>query len=153
MNSKSQALKAFLKHVFLAQCICFHVSKSSSICPGSEAFCQCLSVPEGCGTKEKNNAFFFNPESLIQGKFKHLKRLNVLHACVYIYMQHLLSSFRAPTLWFINLTVTTCFIQYAFWSLCHFFSQENRQNTKILEVRHFHMIQIWPPTVTRCAKH
>ena len=36
---------------------------------------------------------------------------NVLHACVYIYIQQL-SSFRALTLWFIYLTVATCHIQY-----------------------------------------
>ena len=33
------------------------------------------------------------------------------------------------------------------------FSQENRQNTKILGVRPFRMIPKWPPTVTRRAKH
>ena len=35
------------------------------------------------------------------------------HTCNYIYIWQL-SSFRAPTLWFINLTVTTCHIQYTF---------------------------------------
>ena len=35
-----------------------------------------------------------------------------------------------------------------------FFSlRENRQNTKILEVRHFRMIRNWPPTVIGRAKH
>ena len=56
---------------------------------------------------------------------------NALHACVYIYTR-LLSSFRAPTLWFVNLTVATCHIQYTFLSLCQFFSRQNGQNTKIL---------------------
>ena len=37
----------------------------------------------------------------------------------------------------IDLTVATCHIQYPFLSLCQFFSRENGQNTKILEVRHF----------------
>ena len=37
-------------------------------------------------------------------------------------------------LWFIDLTVATCHIQYTFLSLCQFFSQENGQNTKILKV-------------------
>ena len=32
------------------------------------------------------------------------------------------------------------------------FSRENGQNAKILEVRHFRMIQKWSPTVTRRAK-
>ena len=33
--------------------------------------------------------------------------INALHACVYIYIWQLIS-LRAPTLWFIHLTVTTC---------------------------------------------
>ena len=37
--------------------------------------------------------------------------------------------------------------------LCQFFSWENGQNTKILEVRHFPVIGKWLLTVTRCAKH
>ena len=76
--------------------------------------------------------------------------MNALRACVYIYIRQL-SSFRAPTLWFIDLTVATCHIQYTF--LIFFFSRENGQNTKILEVRHFRVIRKWPPTVTRRAKH
>ena len=39
--------------------------------------------------------------------------INALHACVFIYIRQL-STFRAPKLWFINLTVTTCHIQYPF---------------------------------------
>ena len=47
-----------------------------------------------------------------------------------------------PTLRFIDLTVAACRIQYTFWSLCHFFfSRENGQSTRILEVRHFRMIR------------
>ena len=53
-------------------------------------------------------------------------------AWVYIYIQQL-SSFRVPTLWFINLTVTTCHIRCTFLSLCKCFSWENGLNTKILE--------------------
>ena len=53
-------------------------------------------------------------------------------ACVYIYIRQLRSS-RAPTLWFIDLTVATSHIQYTFLSLCQFVSRENGQNTKILE--------------------
>ena len=56
------------------------------------------------------------------------------------------------TLWFINLSAITCHIQYTFLSLCPFLSRENRQNTKILEDRNFHMIQKWPPTVTTGAQ-
>ena len=37
--------------------------------------------------------------------------INALRACVYIYIRQL-SSFRGPTLWFIDLTVATCHIQY-----------------------------------------
>ena len=73
--------------------------------------------------------------------------LNALRACVYIYIQ-LLSYFRAPTLWFIDVTIATCHVRYTFLSLCQFFSRENGQNTKILR-----MIRKLPPTVTRRAKH
>ena len=79
-------------------------------------------------------------------------RINALCACVYIYIQQL-SFFRVPMLWFIDLIVTTCHIQYTFLSLCQFFSRENGQNTKILEVRHFRMTWEWLPTVIRCTKH
>ena len=78
--------------------------------------------------------------------------INALRACVYIYIRQL-SSFRAPTLWFIDLTVATCHIRYTFLSLCKFFSRENGQNTRILEVGHFCMARKWPSTVTRRAKH
>ena len=43
--------------------------------------------------------------------------LNALRACVYIYFRQL-SSFRAPTLWLIDLTVATCHIPSG---LRHFF--------------------------------
>ena len=49
--------------------------------------------------------------------------INALHACVYIYIWQL-SSFRVPTLWFIDLTVITCHIQYTFLSLCQFFLEK-----------------------------
>ena len=42
-----------------------------------------------------------------------------LHTCVYIYIRRL-SSFRAPMLWFIDLTVASCHIQYTFLSLCQY---------------------------------
>ena len=76
--------------------------------------------------------------------------INALRACVYINIQQL-GSFRATT-WFIDLTVATCHIQYTFLSLCQFFSGENGQNTKILEVRHIRMTWKWPPTFIN-AKH
>ena len=58
--------------------------------------------------------------------------MNASCACVYIYIRQL-SSFRAPTLWFIDLTVATCHIQYTFLSLClFFFSRENGQ----IETKH-----------------
>ena len=66
--------------------------------------------------------------------------INALCACVYIYIRQL-SSFRTPMLWFIDLTVATCHIQYTFLSLCQFVSRENGQNRKILKVCHFRMIQ------------
>ena len=49
--------------------------------------------------------------------------IKALHACVYIYIRQL-SSFRAPTLWFIDLNVTTCHIQYSFFWVYHFFFHE-----------------------------
>ena len=52
-----------------------------------------------------------------QGMFGRVSRLR---ARVYIYIRQL-SSFRAPTLWFIDLTVATCHIQHTFLSLCQFF--------------------------------
>ena len=39
------------------------------------------------------------------------ERINASCAWIYIYIQQL-SSFRGPTLWFIDLTVATCYIQY-----------------------------------------
>ena len=55
---------------------------------------------------------------------KEALSINALRACVYIYIRQL-SSFRAPTWWFIDLTVTACHIQYTFLSLCEFVSGEN----------------------------
>ena len=52
-----------------------------------------------------------------------------LRVCVYIHIRQL-SSFRAPTLWFIDLTVATCHIQYTLLSFVKFFPPENGQNTK-----------------------
>ena len=50
--------------------------------------------------------------------------------CVYICIRQL-SSFRAPTLWFIDLTIATCHIQYTFLTLCqNIFSQENGKTQK-----------------------
>ena len=56
--------------------------------------------------------------------FPHkLLSINALRARVYIYIRQL-SSFRAPTLWFIDLTVATCHTQYTFLSLCQFFQEK-----------------------------
>ena len=52
---------------------------------------------------------------------KEALSINALHSCVYIYDWQL-SSLRVPTLWFIDLTVATCHIQYTFLSFCQFFS-------------------------------
>ena len=49
--------------------------------------------------------------------------INALRTCVYIYNWQL-SSFRAPMLWFVNLTVATCHTQYIFLSLCQFFHEK-----------------------------
>ena len=47
--------------------------------------------------------------------------INTLHACVFIIYIWQLGSFRASTLWFIDLTVASCHIQYTFLSSLHFF--------------------------------
>ena len=49
--------------------------------------------------------------------------LSVLMLNVYIYVRQL-SSFRAPTLWFIDLTVATCRLQYTFMSWCQFYHEK-----------------------------
>ena len=75
--------------------------------------------------------------------------INALCTCVYYNSIQQLSFFRAPMLWFIDLTVATCHIQYTFLSLCgSYFSRENGQNMKILEVCHFHIIRKWALTST-----
>ena len=56
----------------------------------------------------------------------------MLCAPVYIYIRQL-SSFRAPTLWFIDLTVATCHIQYTFLSLCQFFHKKLDETGKYLK--------------------
>ena len=77
----------------------------------------------------------YSSTSTAQQKPSLYYSINALGACVYISIRQL-SSFRAPTLWFIDLTVASCHIQYTFLNLCRFFSRENGQNTKILEVRY-----------------
>ena len=64
-----------------------------------------------------------------------LKRLSVSMLCTAVFIFTIgssISSFRVPTLWFIDLPVATCHIQYTFLSFCQFFSWENEQNTKTL---------------------
>ena len=56
----------------------------------------------------------------------------MLYAPVFIF-----TSFRAPTLWFIDLTVTNCHIQYTFLSLCHFFYEKTDKTRKYSPVHHF----------------
>ena len=63
----------------------------------------------------------------------NLSRYNDLHACVYIYIRQL-SSFRASTLWFIDLTVVTCLIKiHLFWVYANCFSWENHNTWKYLK--------------------
>ena len=73
--------------------------------------------------------------------------VNALQAHIYISIPAL-SSFRAPTLWSIDLTVTAFHIQYTFQSLCQFFVMKNGQNIALLQVPHFCTIWKWPLTVT-----
>ena len=60
--------------------------------------------------------FFLNSHKMAYNEFVSI---NALCACLYIYIRQLSS---APTLWFIDLTVATCHIQYTFLSLCQLFS-------------------------------
>ena len=64
-----------------------------------------------------------------------ISALSELMICapVFIFYIQQLSSFRAPTLWFIDLTVATCHIQYAFLSLSAIFFTRKRtkhENTR-----------------------
>ena len=61
--------------------------------------------------------------------------INALRACTHIYIQQL-SSFRAPTLWFIDLTVATCHIQYTFLSLWKIIHEKTRQHKNTLRVQY-----------------
>ena len=70
--------------------------------------------------------------------------INALRACVYIYIRQL-SSFRAPTLWFIDLTVATCHIQYTFLSLCQFFHEKSDKTRKYSKS----VIVVWYENVHR----
>ena len=59
--------------------------------------------------------------------------INTLHACVFIIYIWQLGSFRASTLWFIDLTVASCHIQYTFLSsLLFFFTRKwtKHENTR-----------------------
>ena len=60
------------------------------------------------------------PRFLLQCTFKEAVSINALRACVYTYIRQR-SSFRVPMLWFIDLALATCHIQYTFLNSCHFF--------------------------------
>ena len=62
----------------------------------------------------------------------NLKEALSLCAHVYTYTRQL-NSFRAPTLWFMDLTVATCHIQYTFLGLCHFFMRKRTKHKKYLK--------------------
>ena len=66
--------------------------------------------------------------------FKHSLSL-LTQTKMFVYIRQL-SSFRAPTLWFINLTVATCHIQYTFLSLCQIRKQaRNTEKASLLIIR------------------
>ena len=58
--------------------------------------------------------------------------INDLCACVYIYIQQL-SSFRAPTLWFIDLSLATCHIQHTFLRLAMLAQQKEQYKAAKVE--------------------
>ena len=74
------------------------------------------------------------------------KALSVLMLCapVFIFTS-------GSMLWFIDLTVATCHIQYTFLSLCQFFHEQTDKTRKYYDT--ISVIRKWPPTVTRRAKH
>ena len=74
--------------------------------------------------KVKNTWSKGNLRMTVQAKIHQSFQHNALRASIYIYIRQL-SSFWAPTLWFIGLTVVACHIQYTFLSLCQFCSREN----------------------------
>ena len=54
---------------------------------------------------------------------------------------NILNSFRVPTLWFIDLTVAACHIEYTFLSLCQFFFTRKRtkhENTRLSSPFSYH---------------
>ena len=61
--------------------------------------------------------------------------INALHACVYIYI-HQLSYFRVSTVWFIDLTVATCYSIHFSEFMSNLF-HEKMDKKKKLNVRHF----------------
>ena len=72
--------------------------------------------------------------------------INALRACVYIYIRQL-SSFRMPTLWFIDLTVATCHIHHTFLSLRQIFFTSKW--TKHKKTGSLPFSRKWPTQVTR----
>ena len=54
----------------------------------------------------------------------------MLCALVFIFTSGSSALLERPMLWFIDLTVATCYIQYTFLSLCQFFSRENEKKKK-----------------------
>ena len=74
---------------------------------------------------------------ILINSLKHWKgdgKLSVLMLCAHVFISVYIrqfSSFRVPILWFIDLTVATCDIQYTSLSQCQFHSRENGQNTKM----------------------
>ena len=67
----------------------------------------------------------------MDGHCRGFLSINALYTCVYIYIRQL-SSFRAPALWFINLTVDTCHIQYIFLSLLQCLHQTRLREVNVI---------------------
>ena len=117
----------------------FAIKRFCGIGPSQEWGCfflSCRLLRNSFELKKKKwfNSFWVVCDGTMKLFFNSLRSslaVNALYACVHIYIRQL-SSFRVATLWFIDLTVATCHIQYTYLSLCWFCWRENGQNTRIL---------------------
>ena len=129
----------FLVRVPSKQSIVFSSQKSFYSQPNLVIrFSLCLFCIPGCKQKQGSQVHLFKVLTMVK---RPSQAVNALRAWVYIYTL-LLSYFRVLSLWFIDLTVATCYIQYIFLSFMLIVSRGNGPTRKY-----------WPPTITRRAKH
>ena len=84
---------------------------------------------------EPKEIYAYKNTRITKKYFLLLPDVTLCSARLCLYLHPAAQFFRVPTMWSIDLTVATCHIHYTFLSLCRFFfTTENGQNTKILEV-------------------